>query len=100
MVGMGLVSLVFAAFMLYRRRDIKRMFAYSSIEHMGIIVFAFCMGGPLATFAGLLHIVMHSLTTSSIFFAVGHIDQDKVTTKISRSEERRAGKERVSTVRC
>ena len=47
MVTLGLVSLVFAAFMLYRRRDIKRMFAYSSIEHMGIIVFAFGMGGPL-----------------------------------------------------
>ena len=54
MVTMGLVSLVFAAFMLYRRRDIKRLFAYSSIEHMGIIVFAFGMGGPLANFAGLL----------------------------------------------
>src|SRR5476649_2281720 len=40
MVTMGLISCVFAAFMLYRRRDIKRMFAYSSIEHMGIIVFA------------------------------------------------------------
>src|SRR5258706_5590556 len=38
MVTMGLISCVFAAFMLYRRRDIKRMFAYSSIEHMGIIV--------------------------------------------------------------
>ncbi|MGZ9202307.1 MAG: hydrogenase 4 subunit F, partial [Caulobacteraceae bacterium] len=45
MVTMGLISCVFAAFMLYRRRDIKRMFAYSSIEHMGIIVFAFGMGG-------------------------------------------------------
>src|SRR5438128_2268294 len=52
-VTMGLISLVFAAFMLYRRRDIKRMFAYSSIEHMGIITFAFGMGGPLANFAGL-----------------------------------------------
>ena len=37
MIVLGLVSLVFAAFMLYRRRDIKRLFAYSSIEHMGII---------------------------------------------------------------
>src|SRR6476619_5269556 len=69
MVTMGLVSLIFAAFMLYRRRDIKRLFAYSSIEHMGIIVFAFGMGGPLANFAGLLHMVMHSLTKSAIFFA-------------------------------
>ena len=79
MVTMGLVSLVFAAFMLYRRRDIKRMFAYSSIEHMGIITFAFGMGGPLANFAGLLHMTMHSLTKSAIFFAVGHIAQVKGT---------------------
>ncbi len=83
MVTLGLVSLVFAAFMLYRRRDIKRMFAYSSIEHMGIIVFAFGMGGPLANFAGLLHMTMHSLTKSGIFFAVGHIAQVKGTQRIS-----------------
>jgi hydrogenase-4 component F len=81
---MGLISLVFAAFMLYRRRDIKRMFAYSSIEHMGIIAFAFGMGGPLANFAGLLHMTMHSLTKSAIFFAVGHIAQVKGTQQIAR----------------
>jgi hydrogenase-4 component F len=74
---------LFAAFMLYRRRDIKRMFAYSSIEHMGIIVFAFGMGGPLANFAGLLHMTMHSLTKSAIFFTVGHISQVKGTQKIA-----------------
>ena len=84
MVTMGLVSVVFAAFMLYRRRDIKRLFAYSSIEHMGIIVFAFGMGGPLANFAGLLHMVMHSLTKSAIFYAVGHISQIKGTQRINR----------------
>lgn len=83
MVAMGLLSLIFASFMLYRRRDIKRIFAYSSIEHMGIIVFAFGMGGPLANFAGLLHMVMHSLTKSAIFFSVGHIAQIKGTQKIS-----------------
>ena len=83
MIGMGLVSLVFAAFMLYRRRDIKRMFAYSSIEHMGIVTFAFGMGGPLANFAGLLHMVLHSLTKSAIFFAVGGISQVKGTQKIA-----------------
>src|SRR6266511_3224272 len=84
MVTMGLISLVFAAFMLYRRRDIKRMFAYSSIEHMGIITFAFGMGGPLANFAGLLHMTMHSLTKSAIFFAVGHIAQVKGTQQIAQ----------------
>ena len=83
MVVLGLVSLVFAAFMLYRRRDIKRLFAYSSIEHMGIITFAFGMGGPLANFAGLLHMTMHSLTKSAIFFAVGHVAQVKGTQRIA-----------------
>src|ERR1700680_2245081 len=83
LIGLGLLSLIFAAFMLYRRRDIKRMFAYSSIEHMGIITFAFGMGGPLANFAGLLHMTMHSLTKSAIFYAVGHIAQVKGTQKIA-----------------
>jgi len=83
MVTLGLVSLVFAAFMLYRRRDIKRLFAYSSIEHMGIITFAFGMGGPVANFGGLLHMAMHSLTKSGIFFAVGHVAQIKGTQKVA-----------------
>jgi len=83
MILLGLVSLIFAALMLYKRRDIKRLFAYSSIEHMGIIVFAFGMGGPLANFAGLLHMVMHSLTKSAIFFSVGHVAQIKGTQKIA-----------------
>ena len=83
MITLGLVSLIFAAFMLYRRRDIKRLFAYSSIEHMGVIAFAFGMGGPLANFAGLLHMTMHSLTKSAIFFNVGHIAQVKGTQAIA-----------------
>jgi hydrogenase-4 component F len=83
MVALGLLSLVFAAFMLYRRRDVKRLFAYSSIEHMGIIVFAFGIGGPLANFAGLLHMTMHSLTKSAIFYAVGMVAQIKGTQRIA-----------------
>jgi hydrogenase-4 component F len=83
MIGLGLLSLIFAGFMLYRRRDIKRMFAYSSIEHMGIIVFAFGMAGPLGNFAGLLQMTMHSLTKSAIFFSVGHVAQVKGTQRIA-----------------
>jgi hydrogenase-4 component F len=75
MMGFGLLSVVVAAFFLSRQKDVKRMFAYSSIEHMGLITFAFGMGGPIATFAGLLHMTVHSLVKSAIFFAVGHAAQ-------------------------
>ena len=75
MMGFGLLSVVVAAFFLSRQKDIKRMFAYSSVEHMGLITFAFGMGGPIANFAGLLHMTVHSLTKSAIFFAVGHAAQ-------------------------
>jgi hydrogenase-4 component F len=75
LMGFGLASVAVAAFFLSRQRDVKRMFAYSSIEHMGLITFAFGMGGPVASFGGLLHMTVHSLTKSAIFFAVGHAAQ-------------------------
>jgi hydrogenase-4 component F len=75
MMGFGLLSVVVAAFLIKRQTDVKRMFVYSSIEHMGLITFSFGMGGAVANFAGLLHMTMHSLTKSAIFFAVGHATQ-------------------------
>jgi hydrogenase-4 component F len=75
LMGFGLLSVVLAAFFLWRQRDIKRLFAYSSIEHMGIITFAFGMGGAVANFAALLHMTVHSLTKSAIFFTAGHAAQ-------------------------
>jgi len=75
LMGFGLLSVVLAVFLLWRQRDIKRLFAYSSIEHMGIITFAFGMGGAVANFAALLHMTVHSLTKSAIFFAAGHASQ-------------------------
>jgi len=75
MIAFGLLSVVVASFLLLRQKDVKRMFAYSSIEHMGIMTFAFGLGGPVATFAGLLHMTAHSLVKSAIFFSVGHAMQ-------------------------
>jgi len=83
MMGFGLLSVVVAAFFLSRQKDVKRLFAYSSIEHMGIVTFAFGMGGPVASFAGLLHMTAHSLTKSAIFFAVGHAAQKTGTQVIA-----------------
>ena len=67
------------ALLLSRQKDVKRLFAYSSVEHMGIITFAFGMGGPVANFAALLHMTVHSLTKSAIFFTVGHAAQKSGT---------------------
>jgi hydrogenase-4 component F len=82
LMAFGLVSVVLAALFLWRQRDVKRLFAYSSIEHMGIIAFAFGMGGPVANFAALLHMTVHSLTKSAIFYAVGHAAQKTGTQMI------------------
>jgi hydrogenase-4 component F len=72
LMGFGMLSFLVAGLFLHRQRDIKRMFSYSSIEHMGLITFAFGLGGPLATFGALLHMLVHSLTKSAIFVTVGH----------------------------
>src|SRR5512143_512489 len=84
MMGFGILSILVAAFSLLRQRDIKRMFSYSSIEHMGIATFAFGLGGSIATFGALLHMLVHSLAKSSIFFTVGHASQMHGTQEMSR----------------
>mgnify|MGYP001544335360 FL=1 len=75
MMGFGLLSVVAATFLLTRQKDVKRMFAYSSVEHMGLMTFAFGLGGPIANYAALLHMTVHSLIKSAIFFTVGHAAQ-------------------------
>jgi len=75
MMAFGLLSFIVASLFLHRQRDIKRLFSYSSIEHMGLMTFAFGLGGSLATFGALLHMTVHSLTKSAIFVTVGHASQ-------------------------
>ena len=73
MMTFGLISFMVAAFLMYRQKDIKRMFSYSSIEHMGLITFAFGLGNTTATFAALLYLIVHSLIKSAIFMNVGDV---------------------------
>ncbi|HUL11354.1 MAG TPA: hydrogenase 4 subunit F [Methylococcaceae bacterium] len=75
MMGFGLLSFLVASLFLHRQTDIKRLFSYSSIEHMGLMTFAFGVGSPWATFAALFHMTTHSLTKSAIFVTVGHAAQ-------------------------
>ncbi|QGU32244.1 hydrogenase 4 subunit F [Thermochromatium tepidum] len=84
LMGFGIVSFVVAGLFLHRQRDIKRLFSYSSIEHMGLMTFAFGVGGPLATFGALLHMLVHSLTKSAIFVTVGHATHLAGTQSIDR----------------
>jgi hydrogenase-4 component F len=84
MMGFGILSVLVGAFSLLRQKDVKRLFSYSSIEHMGIATFAFGLGGPIATFGALLHMLVHSLTKSAIFFTVGHAAQMHGTQEMAR----------------
>jgi hydrogenase-4 component F len=73
LVTAGLLSLAVAAALVIRQRDLKRMLAYSSIEHMGLLALAAAAGGRLATGAALLHVLGHGLAKSSTFVVCGRI---------------------------
>jgi hydrogenase-4 component F len=70
LLTLGLASLLLVAFSLARRRDARRFFGFSSIEHSGIAVFAFGVGGAAAIFGGLLHMILHTLIKSALLQAL------------------------------
>ncbi len=72
LLGFGLFSMTVAALFIVRQNDFKRMLAYSSVEHMGILALAVGLGGG-ATFAAMLHAVNHSLTKGMLFLVAGNI---------------------------
>ena len=76
-MALGLLSLLLAAFSLWGRRDVKRFFAFSTIEQSGLAAFAFGLGGPAAIFAGLLHMTVHTLAKAALFQCVGRAAQQK-----------------------
>src|SRR5207237_2231313 len=69
---MGLLSMAVAAVFLVRQRDFKRMLAYSSVEHMGILVLGVGIGGA-AAYGALLHLVNNGLTKGVLFLSAGNI---------------------------
>jgi len=73
LIVLGLLSLFIAAFSIVLARDYKRMFAYSSIEHTGLMCLGFALG-PLGTFAALLHLINHTVGKSLMFFLVDNIE--------------------------
>ncbi|HSN06278.1 MAG TPA: proton-conducting transporter membrane subunit, partial [Candidatus Angelobacter sp.] len=83
LVSAGLLSLLVAAALIVRQRDLKRMLAYSSIEHMGLLALAAAVGGTLALAAALLHVLGHGLAKSSLFVVSGRILAVEGTTRMS-----------------
>jgi hydrogenase-4 component F len=83
LVALGVFSVLLAAVALWRRRDARRLFAWSSIEHLGIAAIAFGIGGAAASLAGLLHLLGHTILKSAVFFAVGAAAQIKGSQKIA-----------------
>jgi hydrogenase-4 component F len=76
-MALGLLSVLIAAFSLWRRQDVKSFFAFSSIEQTGVAAFAFGLGGEAALFGGLLHMTLHTLAKAAIFQSVGRAAQLK-----------------------
>ena len=71
LVVLGAFSLFVAAMFIVRQRGIKRLMAYSSVEHMGIMALGFGFGGPLGVAGALYHMINHSLNKSLMFFGAG-----------------------------
>lgn len=80
----GLLSIAVAVPFILIQHDLKRMLAYSSIEHMGIIALGMGIGGAVGTFGALLHMFNHSMAKSLLFFASGNIMQKYHSKRIDR----------------
>ncbi len=79
----GIISVGIAAASIYFQKDLKRMLAFSSIEHMGLVSLAIGFGGLFGIYGAILHIVNHAITKPLMFFASGTISQKYETKTIS-----------------
>ncbi|MBI4939741.1 MAG: hydrogenase [Actinobacteria bacterium] len=79
----GLLSLLVAAVLVVTQRDVKRMLAYSSIEHMGLVAVAAAVGNRLALAAMLVHLLVHGLAKASTFVMAGRVLAVEGTTAIA-----------------
>ena len=84
LLAFGLLSLLIAALFILRQADIKRLLAYSSVEHMGIVALGVAFGGALGLYGALLQMIGHALAKSLMFFASGHVGLRYGTKEIDR----------------
>lgn len=84
LIGFGLLSIIVAIPFILIQQDVKRLLAYSSVEHMGIITLGIGIGTPLAVYGALLHILNHAMAKSALFYVAGIITQEYRTKHIMR----------------
>jgi hydrogenase-4 component F len=84
LLAFGLLSLAVATPFILLQRDLKRLLAYSSIEHIGLIAIAVGLGGGLALYGGLLHLLNHAVAKAMLFFTAGNLNQRYGTRQIAR----------------
>lgn len=82
LLAFGIISLVVAALIMYVQKNYKRLLAYSSIEHMGLLTIGFALGG-VAALAALFHMLYHALIKPVLFFVAGNFFLRYDTTKIA-----------------
>jgi hydrogenase-4 component F len=84
LLAFGMLSVVIAVPFILVQHDLKRLLAYSSVEHVGIIALGVGIGGPLALFAAAFHMLNHALTKAVLFFAAGRLGQQYGTLRLPR----------------
>lgn len=75
LVVLGAFSLLVGALFIVRQRQVKRLMAYSSVEHMGVLALGFGFGGALGIAGALYHMLNHSLAKPLLFFGAGNAIQ-------------------------
>jgi len=78
----GALSVVVAGALMLAQTDLKRLLAYSTIEHAGIVALALGFGGPLGLFAALFHVFAHAFSKSGAFLAAGLVQREFGTTTL------------------
>jgi hydrogenase-4 component F len=84
LIAFGLLSLLVALPFLVVQQDLKRLLAYSSIEHMGLLALGVGFGGPLALLGVILHVGLHALVKASLFVAAGDLVQQYGSRRLAR----------------
>jgi len=84
LIGFGVFSIAIAIPFILVQHDLKRLLAYSSVEHMGIVILGIGIGTPLSIYGALLHMINHAIAKSALFYMAGVISQEYQTKHIAR----------------